>query len=619
MAGHSLKSGLEPGQNPRLHPPLRSGVAGPGPRERTFSRTRSRIIVLCVSALGLACVLQAAPEIFPLKDVRAGQHGIGRTVFAGTRVEDFQVEILGVLENLGPRQSIILARLSGGPLANTGVMQGMSGSPVYIDGKLVGAVALSFPQSKEAIAGIRPIEDMLRVEPRANPDDTRRLASNLPPPRVPYGTLYGTTGGSRLEEIATPVSFSGFTAATLDHFAPQLRTMGLDPRQGISGGGAPGERLGDPKKLEPGSMISVQLLAGDLSTGADGTITAIDGNQIYAFGHRFLAAGTTDLPFAQAEVLALLPNLTSSFKISTAREWMGSITADRETAIAGITGRAASLIPVEIRVGTNVYRMRMVQDRVMTPLLTQMAVFSAIDATERSLGPETYSLRGQIDFDAGSVAIDDVYSGDVAVAVLASGGVASTLGFALQSGFDALRVKNINLDVRTVEKRGQSQILDLIAPRSARPGEELDLVVVLGEGNGVEQSRHVRYRIPVGAPTGPLYFTASDATATNTIEFQAAVGTPQHSPGEVLALLNALRSNTKAYLRVWRSEPSYTVEGRDLPNPPPSLAMILTRAQQAGGTNSTIARGAKLAELEISPGPGLVVTGTKTVQVEVKE
>jgi hypothetical protein len=537
-------------------------------------------------------------------------------------VEEFQVEILGVLDNLGPRQSIILARLSGGPLANTGVMQGMSGSPVYIDGKLVGAVALSFPLSKEAIAGIRPIEDMLRVEPNPSSDADRRLAANLPPRRDPVrdpvnvGPFFSNE--ARLEEIATPIAFSGFTAATLDHFAPQLRTLGLDPRQGVSGGGSPDDRLGDPKKLEPGSMISVQLLAGDMSTGADGTVTAIDGDRIYAFGHRFLAAGPTEMPFAQAEVLALLPNLNSSFKISTAREWMGSITADRDTAIAGVTGRAASLIPVEIRVGANTYNMRMVRDRVMTPLLTQMAVFSAIDATERSIGPETYSIRGQIDFDGGPVRIDDVYSGDVAVAAIASGGVASTLGFALQSGFDALKIKSLTLDIRPVEKRGQSQIIDFIAPRTARPGEDLDLVVVLGGENGTETARHVRYRIPIGAAAGPLYFTVADATATNILEYQAAVGTPQHSPAEVLNLLNGLRSNTKAYLRVWRSEPSFTVEGRDLPSPPASLAMILTRAQ-AGGTNLVSARGAKLAELEVSPGPGLVVTGTKTVQVEVKE
>src|SRR5882757_1742596 len=195
--------------------------------------------------LGFASIGFAAPDIFPLKDVRAGQHGVGRTVFSGTKVEDFQVEVLGVLENLGPRQSIILARLSGGPLASTGVMQGMSGSPVYIDGKLVGAIALSFPLSKEAIAGIRPIEDMLRVMPQP-----ARTIAQAAPRRRPF-----VAGGNALEEIATPVSFTGFTPAALEHFAPQLRQMGLDPRQGVSGGGSIPARLGDPRKLDRKSVV----------------------------------------------------------------------------------------------------------------------------------------------------------------------------------------------------------------------------------------------------------------------------------------------------------------------------------------------------------------------------
>ena len=248
----------------------------------------------------------------------------------------------------------------------------------------------------------------------------------------------------------------------------------------------------------------------------------------------------------------------------------------------------------------------------------QMAIFSTIEATERSVGSATYSIRGQIDFSGGTVRVDDVYSGDVAVAAIASGGVASTMGFALQSGFDALKVKAVTLEIGSVEKRGQSQILDFIGPRTARPGDDLDLVVLLGSNNGAEIARHVRYRVPISVAPGPLNFTVSDATATNTLEYQAAVGTPQHSAAEVLNLLKGLRSNTKAYMRVWRSEASFTVEGRDLPDPPPSLAMILTRAQ-AGSTNATTARGAKLAEIEISPGPGLVVTGTKTIQIEVKE
>jgi SpoIVB peptidase S55 len=559
-------------------------------------------------AVFFASGASAAPDIFPLKDVRAGQHGVGRTVFSGTKVEEFQVEVLGVLENLGPRESIILARLSGGPIANTGVMQGMSGSPVYIDGKLLGAVAMSFPQSKEAIAGIRPIEDMLRVPPQA----VQRLAAAAPR-RRPF-----IAGETRLEEIATPVSFTGFTSAALEHFAPQLRQMGLDPRQGVAGGGSIPDRLGDPRQLEPGSMISVQLISGDMTVGADGTVTAIDGDRLYAFGHRFLDEGSTDLPFARAEVLALMPNLSSSFKISTAREWMGSITSDRDTAVSGLTGRQASLIPVQIRVGSNTYRMRLVQDRVMTPLLMQMALFSAIDSTERSVGGQTFSVRGQLDFEGGPVRIDDVYSGDVAVAVIASAGIGAPIAFALQSGFDALKLKSVSLDVAPVERRRQQQVVDLMAARTVHPGEDLELTVIMAGENGQETSRRIKYRVPIGTQPGTLNFTIADSTSTNVIEFQSAVATPQHSPQQVLSLLNGLRTNTKAYVRVWRAEPSYTVEGRDIPDPPPSLAMLLTRAQ-AGTANLVNTRGAKVAELEVAGAAGSVVTGTKTIQVEVKE
>jgi hypothetical protein len=557
----------------------------------------------------------AAPEIYPLKDVRVGQHGVGRTVFAGTRVEEFQVEVLGVLENFGPRESIILARLSGGPLASTGVMQGMSGSPVYIDGKLVGAIAMGFPFSKEAIAGIRPIEDMLRITPQP----AQNIAAATP--RRPLMAVMADgkmTGETRLEEIATPVSFTGFTPATLEQFAPQLRRMGMDPRQGVSGGGSIPDRLGDARQLEPGSMISVQLISGDMNVGAEGTITAIDGDRVYAFGHRFLGEGSTDLPFARAEVLALLPNLSTSFKISSAREWMGSITSDRDAAVSGLTGRQASLIPVEIRVGQSSYHMRLVQDRVMTPLLMQMALFSTIDSTQRSVGGQSYSVRGKLDFEGGVVNIDDVYSGDAGVAVVASAGIGSPIAFASQSGFDALKLKSVSLSVAPVERRSEQKVLDLMAARTVRPGEDLELTVALDGGNGQETSRRIKYRVPIGTQAGTLNFTIADATSTNVMEFQSAMTTPQHSPEQVLSVLNGMRSNTKAYVRVWRAEPSYTVEGRDIPDPPPSLAILLTRAQ-AGTPNLMNTRGAKVAELEVPGIPGSVVTGTKTIQVEVKE
>ena len=558
------------------------------------------------AALLVASTLGAAPAIFPLKDIRAGQHGVGRTVFSGSRIEEFQVEILGVLENIGPRQSIILARLSGGPLAQTGVMQGMSGSPVYIDGKLIGAVALGFEMAKEPICGIRPIEEMLRVEP--DQKQQRAAAS----PRAQF-----LSGDARLTEIATPLSFSGFTAATLEHFAPQLRLLGMDPRQGVSSGGRLPDALGDPKKLEPGSMISVQLLSGDMNVGADGTVTMIDGNKIYAFGHRLLAAGGTELPFARSDVLALLPALSSSFKISQPREWMGTITEDRNSAISGLTGQRARMIPIEIKMGANTYRMGMIQDRVLTPLVAQMAVFSAIDSTARTVGAASYTVRGQINFDSGSVKLDNVYSGDVSVSTSASLGIVTPLSYAMTSGFDALKLKDIKLEIGTLDERRQMQIADVVAPRRVRPGEEIEIAVILSGENGTETTRKVRYRVPVGAETGPLYLTAGDATASNLADLQAAYGTTFKSPAQVLNMLNGLRTNTSAYLRVWRSGPSYTVEGRDLPDPPASIAMILGRAQSGGPSFSNV-RGAELAEIEVASG-GNVVTGTKTIQVEVRE
>ena len=591
----------------------------------------SRLTLLLVPAYALCIQMlpAASPAIFPLKDVRAGQMGVGRTVFSGTKIEEFQVEILGVLENIGPKESIILARLKGGPLANTGVMQGMSGSPVYIDGRLAGAVALSFPLSKDAIAGIRPIEDMLRVDPESKPNPNIAALGDIRPRSYPFAT-----GGSidpravnassdaasysaRLEEIATPVSFSGFTAATLERFGAQLRALGMDPRQGVSGGGRPPNQMGNPSDIQPGSMISVQLLSGDMSMGADGTVTSVDGNRVFAFGHHFLSGGASDLPFARAEVLTLLPNLSSSFKISTAREWMGSITEDRDTAVSGLLGRRAAMIPVDIRVGSNSYHMNMIQDRVMTPLVAQMAVFSAIDATERTLGSATFSVHGQLDFAGGTVHLNDVYSGDVNTAAFAAMGVSTPLGYALQSGFDAMKLKSVSLDVSVVDRQSQMQIADVSAPRMAHPGDEVALTVTLAGENGIETPKTVRYRVPVGAPYGMLYFTASDSTSMNLLELQSVIATPSHSPGQVLGLLNSIRANTNAYLRVWRADSVYTVDGRDLADVPSSLALILTRAQ-VGSPAVLNVKGSKVAEIEI-PAGNYVVTGSKTAQVEVKE
>ena len=589
-------------------------------------------MVLCrlLAAAFMGLALFAQPSVMPLNEIRPGMRGIGKTVFSGDRVDQFDVEVLGVLENVGPKQSLVLARLSGGPLQHTGVLQGMSGSPVYIGGRLVGAVAMSFPYAKDPIAAIRPFEEMTRERFRGR--DAQRAGISLWETDLTRNIARSTdvpAGESRLMDIATPVSFAGFTRGTIEHFGAQLKSLGFEPTQGVAGGGKPAARLGNPTELEPGSMISVQLLTGDMSVGADGTVTAVEGKHVYAFGHRFLSIGDTQLPFARAEVLTLLPNLSSSFKISTAREWMGTITADYNTAVAGELGRRASMIPVSVEVqrksssgkpiSSAGYRMEMVNDRYLSPFLLQMAVFSAIDATERTVGVSSFLLRGHVEFEnAAPLKLDNAYAGEFNVPAQVSLGAAMPVAYALQSGFDALTLKNVSITVEAFSQNKQLQVAGAWASREVvRPGESVDLTVLLAGENGVELSRTVSYQVPVGAVSGPLFFTAADGNTTNLTEYRHVIGEQPKSPSRVLSFLNGLRGNNKAYVRVWRASPGYQIEGEDLPNPPASVSMVLGHgpANQAGWA---VPRNAKVAEMAIDTG-GMIVTGSKTVQVEIKE
>ena len=565
------------------------------------------------------CALRALAADGPflaLRDIKPGMHGVGKTVFSGDRIEDFEVEILGVLENIGPKQSLIMGRLSGGPLERTGVMQGMSGSPVYVGGKLIGAVALGFPFSKDPIAGIRPIEEMVAVS--ASPSDGLRawrapsedLMAALP-------SRQNMTGG--MAEIATPISFGGFTQSTLEQFGPRLRALGLEPRQGVGVGGRVENRMGDPAALHPGSMISVELMTGDLAVGADGTVTYIAGARVYAFGHRFLGVGPTGLPFTRSEVIALLPNLNSSFKISAPKELMGVISQDRNTAVAGELGRSAALVPVSIamnRGGRNIetYRVRMVNDSYLSPILLQMAVFSAIDGRERAAGEASLTVSGQIELENGpAVPIRNVYSGQGALALQASLAAAIPLAYIQQAGFNGLRVKAVDLAIDATDKRRELQIEDVtLSQREAHPGDSVELVTrMTGEG-GVQLSRSVRYQVPLGAGPGTLFFSVADGPQTSLAELRSLYGANARTREQLIAAVNRLRPNDKAYVRVWRSDSDFLISGEDLPDPPPSISMILA----ANAANQQV-KNSKVAELVLDA-DGMMVTGAKTVQLEVR-
>jgi len=578
-------------------------------------------VVFCLPLIAFAQTSPGPPAIFPLSEVKAGMRGVGRTVFSGTKIEEFNVEILGVLENSGPKQNIILARLSGGPLDKTGVMQGMSGSPVYLDGRLAGAVALSFPFSKEPIAGIRPIEEMLRTAAvtlrtvaRANPFSYS--AEFAAPASV-------QAGSERLIEISTPLRLGGFTRSTLDQFAPQLRAAGLEPVQGASGGASAQASAHQtsgpaPGKLEPGSMISVQLITGDLSAGADGTVTQVEGDRIFAFGHRFMGAGETALPFARAEVVALLASLNSSFKISTSREWLGAILGDYSTAISGRIGERVPMIPVGVTVhgggGERKYHFEMVRDRLLTPLISQMAVFSMIDATERISGQSTIQASCRIALDgARDVQFENTWSADAGAPQVVAAALAAPVAAITTSGFDALNVRSIDIEINVSNDHRELRLDGVwTSRREVRPGESFEVFARFIGESGVELEQSATYTVPSGAPMGMLNVSVADAPTANLAEYRQFLGVPPRNAEQLVDFLNGLRTSRKAYVRLWRTAPTWTAQGETLPAPPASMTLLLARSPLV----QTL--GAKVAEIQL-PGGNFVFTGAKTVQVEVKD
>lgn len=595
-------------------------------RFRHIARSIRRLPTGMPLVLLLLPVVAHAQTFFPLKDVRPGLRGTGRTVFNGNRVQEFQVEILGTLDNLTPKGAIVLARLTGGPLGETGVLQGMSGSPVYIDGKLLGAIALGFPFSKEAIAGIQPIEPMIADSnpPRALPPNSA-LSSRF---RIPAPFLPSSFGN--LTEILSPVAFSGFTPATLATYAADFRRLGFEPQQGVSSGSPTSQRYSGT--VVPGSMISVQLLSGDMSISADGTVTYVNGNRVYAFGHRFLDAGSTDLPFARADVIALLPSLNTSFKLSAPREWVGSMTSDRSTAIAGEIGRHAHTVPLTISVrssatGRHDYRMQVVDDRLLTAFLTQAALFSVMDATERTVGAGTLRLQGRVEFqdDVPALAIHDIFVSDSALPQQAAADAVVPLGFVLGGGFANLHMKNISFQLEPADSKRQLHIAQAWASQHAvHPGDFVQITALFQGENGFELNSTATYHLPIGSPLGPLNFTISDANTINFPEFTGLSQSALQSAAGLVRTINAFRSSDAAYVRVWRQEPAFTVggppPGGELTDPPPSVMLILADPSSSVYTNPalTLTRGAGIAELAM-PVPGYVITGAKTIQVEVKE
>ena len=576
---------------------------------------------LLISLLLAAAAVAPAQDFYPLSEVRAGQQGVARTVFQGTEIEEFGVEVLGVLENVGPKQSLIIVRLSGEKVSKTGVMSGMSGSPVYIDGRLAGAIAFSYPFVSEPLAGVRPIEDMTAAAAtqRAALDGSGPLLAlqGRGETLLPYEPL--SRSADALTAIATPVSFGGFSARTLDVFGEQLRALGLRPMQGIGGG----QVDTDTAPIEPGSMIAVGLIRGDMNVNAAGTVTYVDGEQIYAFGHPFLSSGPARLPMMRSSVLASVASLQNSFKLAGSGGVVGSIDTDRSTGVIGTLGESPELTPFRIRVdseGTELaYNLEIVDDPALTPFLVQIASFSVIDATERQVGALTIRFEGQAALKGlPPLRLDGLFAGPSTVGQIATLNMAATLGFLMQAGPDSPKVESIDLKISVRQQDRRASIVRAWAEKERiKAGESLQLNAVVRLPDGTEKLEHISWQAPFSTAPGPLKVTLSDGSALNMLDIPLLFEASRLNPARVVESLNSLRQADQLYLRVWRPQRGLRVETERLSSPPASLRAILDTPRGAAGGASPEAS-TTLHESVVATYDA-VIEGQQTIEVTISE
>jgi hypothetical protein len=583
-----------------------------------------------------------------ISEIRPGMVGIGRTVFSGTQVEEFKAHILGVIENvIGTQRNLILARLEGGPLATTGVIAGMSGCPVYINGRLIGAVSYALGSfSKEPIAGITPIAEMtdatsfitarapgarVKVEFPLSRDGlitSFRKALNWNRPfadRPDDARLVGTQnvsgiGGreiaTMLRPIATPLVMSGFEPDLANVLGGAFQDQGFIPMAGAAGTRA-GEMPFDGP-LKPGDAIGVTFVNGDLELGATGTVTHIDEGRVYAFGHPMYNLGPTEFPMTRAYVYTVLPSLFSSAKLSATSEVIGTFTQDRATAIAGRLGPGPSLLPVTMtleaeRGGKRTFKFAVVRDQLFTPLMTYTAMVNALSSYERQFGTATYAVAGKVllkKYEA--VAFDNLFAGDNSSSN-ASAYVVAPLSALINNDYENVDIEGVELTVKSTEEPKTATVervwLDDARPRA---GRTVPLKVLLRSYRGEDLLRTIPIAIPANA-SGSLVVMVSDGQRLSQTEQREARLPQPRSVPQLVRALNKARKNSTLYVKLLGSGPGAVVNGELLSSLPPSVLAVL-EADRSGGNFNPL-NSATIGEWEMPTEH--VISGVRMLTIQV--
>jgi hypothetical protein len=581
---------------------------------------------------------RSSVPILPLSEVKEGMRGTARTVFRGSQPEDFNVEILGVLPGaVGPKQDLIIGKIGGGQADRTFVFAGMSGSPVYIDGKLVGAISYSFPFAKEPICGITPVEQMIQIfeqNQTSKPNQPRavsfaELASTDFKPQFPRGAAVAssviagstipTLAGQTFQPIATPISFNGFSQETLNLFAPQLMSVGLLPVAAVGGAArlTPMERYNE-KTLVGGTSVSMHLTRGDYSLAASGTVTFRDGEKIYAFGHPFLSLGISDLPMSESSVVTVVPNVNNSFKLAVPNAMVGTMTQDRNTGVFGRLGQAPKMIPVKLNLQTSrgqteTFNFEVAKDNFLTPLLLNIALYNSITVNERSLGDSTIKIDGAIKLkNQEPIRIERRFTGAQA-AQMTSGSVAVPVNVLLRSGFDETEISEVNLNVVSTDG-AKSAVLERIAlDRSeVKPGETFDAQAYIRTNTGQVFVQRIPITIPKDTPAGTLLVSIGDGGSVQQVSASRAF-VPKNL-GELVKTINAVKKNDRLYAQTYRITNGAIIGAKEMPNLPPSVLATLNNDRTAGGFTPTVLT--VLTEQEIAPAD-YVITGQQVLTIEV--
>src|SRR3984893_13306518 len=553
---------------------------------RSIVRSIFSAIITLAMLLGAPTHLRAqqSGEILTLSQVHPGMQGYAYTIFAGDQVEKFDLEVLGIMPNfLGPKQSIILVQLRGPKVEHTGVVAGMSGSPVYLEGKLAGALSLKLGIfTKEPIAGVTPIADVLNPPVQANAPQSARASQNLPQQLSPSSSPNDSSSnsannfaaqqiilptGAALEPIETPLVFSGFQPSALRQFSSQLQGYGFVAAQGGTAAPRPDDSL-----LKPGDMAGMVLVQGDASINSACTVTAVQADRVYLRGYPFLSLGDVQLPMARSRVITTLASDMASTKIVNVGGSIGTITGDHITAVTGKLGAPPAMIPLELTLSVagaeKQLHFQLVNHPRLTPILVALTTFSGL--TQNSLYGEgtTLHLSGEIQLkNHAPVQIENTFApGDalspdgLPIAVT----MQSIFARLFANNFEATAIERVSLRVESVPGRHSFTIERAwLEKGEAAPGETLRVRVLLRPYRGPAHVEETTVHVPDQVTRGTtLRLLVSDADMLNRASrgFAAAGASASASLDQLIALLNRERRNDRLYVGLFAPSPTMLCE-----------------------------------------------------------